>query len=173
MAAFFLERSPDKTLNDIKIMKLLYIAERTAVELDGVPIALDSYASMKHGPVLSKTYDRMKPTAPVSLWSEYITPISSDGSTVTLQKAIDTSSILRESEIEILEKVWETFGGWTKWELRKYCHDNFREYDKRAENPKDGEPRSYRHSLKDMFVGIGLESDLAERTDSEIRALAN
>ncbi len=173
MAAYFLDRAENKSLNDIKLMKLLYIAERMAVERDGVPIALDDYASMRHGPVLSRTYDFMKPTAPKSFWSEHIHAIQYNGeeNVVKLKRLPDIENILRESEFEILDQVWTTFGNLGKWNLREYCH-KFPEYNQNAENPVDGEPKAYPFSLKDMLIGLGMNSEEAESVANEIRALA-
>jgi uncharacterized phage-associated protein len=51
-AAFLLSRS-DQTMNYMKLIKLLYLADREALIRWGRPISTDRYVSMKHGPVLS------------------------------------------------------------------------------------------------------------------------
>lgn len=43
----------------LKLMKLLYLAERRAIVEYGRPMVFDSYCSMPHGPVMSFTLDRI------------------------------------------------------------------------------------------------------------------
>ena len=41
----------------LKLLKLLYIVERTALLRWGRPVTFDRFVSMPHGPVMSRTYD--------------------------------------------------------------------------------------------------------------------
>ena len=58
MAAFFLQQAGG-TLNILKLMKLLYLSEREAMNRYGEPLSYDAMVSMPHGPVLSMTYECM------------------------------------------------------------------------------------------------------------------
>jgi len=42
-------------MNYLKLMKLLYLADRESMRRNGRPISGDRYVSMDHGPVLSQT----------------------------------------------------------------------------------------------------------------------
>ena len=58
-AAYFLFRS-GKPLSVLKLMKLLYLAERRSFQKFGEPMIGDVLVSMDHGPVLSRTYNHIK-----------------------------------------------------------------------------------------------------------------
>ena len=44
----------------IKLIKLMYLVDRAALNERGWPISTDVYVSMAHGPVLSRTYDLIR-----------------------------------------------------------------------------------------------------------------
>ena len=48
----------------IKLVKLLYLAERLSLQRYGEPITGDKLVSMPHGPVLSMTYDHINGALP-------------------------------------------------------------------------------------------------------------
>lgn len=58
LATFFI-RANGGSINKLKLMKLLYIADRETFIKYGTPITYDSYFSMKNGPVLSNTLNLM------------------------------------------------------------------------------------------------------------------
>jgi hypothetical protein len=62
-AALLLQRAGG-TMNHMKLIKLLYLADRRALVQWGRPITFDYYVSMPHGPVLSFTLDRLNDEAP-------------------------------------------------------------------------------------------------------------
>jgi hypothetical protein len=60
LACRFLELAGGE-LEDLKLMKLMYLAEREAIRLRNVGITGDRMVSMKNGPVLKHTLDRLTP----------------------------------------------------------------------------------------------------------------
>jgi uncharacterized phage-associated protein len=52
MAAFFLHEGRD-CMPLLKLIKLLYLADRESLRLHGMPISGDLVVAMPHGPVLS------------------------------------------------------------------------------------------------------------------------
>lgn len=64
-AAFFLFKAGGK-LPVLKLMKLLYLAERESYRQYGEPISGDNLVSMPHGPVLSQTLNLMFQSTPVT-----------------------------------------------------------------------------------------------------------
>jgi uncharacterized phage-associated protein len=77
MAAHLLDLS-GRSMKYLQLMKLMYLADRTALLEKGRPISGDRYVSMKFGPVLSEVLDllRDEPQSSDTPWFEYITPPS-------------------------------------------------------------------------------------------------
>jgi uncharacterized phage-associated protein len=126
-AAFLLFRAGG-TLPVVKLMKLLYLAERLSLQRYGEPITGDSLVSMPHGPVLSMTYDHINGAARSVYggWDSWITDRS--GHRVSLA---DPSRIrspeqdllrLSDSDLEVLTFIWEEFGHLGQWELVFHTH---------------------------------------------------
>lgn len=59
MAAYFLMRAAG-SLQVLKLMKLMYLAERLSFQQYGEGIVGDRLVSMPHGPVMSLTYSHMQ-----------------------------------------------------------------------------------------------------------------
>ena len=55
VAAFFLAKAPGHRMPHLKLMKLLYLADRESMRETGYPMSWDRLVSMPHGPVLSTT----------------------------------------------------------------------------------------------------------------------
>src|SRR5687768_11865188 len=74
-AAARLLRHGGGKLNHMKLIKLLYLADRKALVQWGRPITFDWYVSMPHGPVLSFTLNKInesaEPNRP-SYWHQFI-----------------------------------------------------------------------------------------------------
>src|SRR5690242_6025860 len=96
-AAQFL-RLANGRMNYMKLIKLLYIADREALLRWGRPITTDVYFSMKHGPVLSEVLDLISegpdPFFGETFWSRHISKEDYD---VSL-KADPTQDQLSEAE---------------------------------------------------------------------------
>lgn len=129
VAAYFLIRASQKlgSVTLLKLMKLMYLAERLSYERFCYPIIGDALVSMPHGPVLSRTLDLMNFGSSTddseweSLISEredrYMSLKNHDGLTV------DDLRELSESDIEVLNSVWNKFGRLSAVKLREYTHD--------------------------------------------------
>jgi uncharacterized phage-associated protein len=62
----------------LKLLKLMYLADRKSLLETGVPITGDSISALDKGPVLSQTYNRLKPAGALPF-------VSSEPGNVTLQ----------------------------------------------------------------------------------------
>lgn len=72
MAAYLLLKGGGR-MPYIKLLKLLYIAERNAMAKWGESISGDRFVSMPHGPVLSQTYDLIQGhCGHESIWQRWI-----------------------------------------------------------------------------------------------------
>lgn len=128
-AAFLLYRGGGE-LPLIKLVKLLYLAERLSLQRFGEPITGDRLVSMPHGPVLSMTYDHINGALPSidGGWDTWIADRANN--TVALR---DESMIrspeqdllrLSDSDLEVLQEIWNQFGHWDRWALVRYTHSD-------------------------------------------------
>lgn len=107
------------------LLKMLYIADRIALERLEMPITGDCYFSMKYGPVLSKLYDLIK-GKPVgnalTLWEEFISlPKSYKDYYVSLKRDPGNGELCQEEE-EILREVYLHFGRLDPFTVAEWTH---------------------------------------------------
>lgn len=127
LAAYFLQKNKGM-LYLIKLMKLLYLADRESFRILGRPITLDKYVSMDNGPVLSQTYNLMTGAKPsTGYWSSMISDRAEHKLSITDESEISTEA-LSESEMEIADGVFAEFGHKPRFDLCDMTHD-FPEWD--------------------------------------------
>ncbi|MCO6524983.1 MAG: SocA family protein [Candidatus Schmidhempelia sp.] len=124
-ASAYLLTKAGGSMYHIKLIKLLYLADRLSFELYNYPITGDDYYSMKYGPVLSHIYANVNNYACCSsVWAEYIS--DKDNHQVSLinpkNNSIEDLDELSESDIEVLDLIYRQFGTWDRWDLVDYCH---------------------------------------------------
>ncbi|UKO99640.1 Panacea domain-containing protein [Nostoc sp. UHCC 0870] len=112
-----------KPMKYLGLLKMLYIADRIALDRMEQPITGDHYVSMDYGPVLSGVYDLIK-GKPVDgalpLWSEYIYPLNVNF--VDLLKDPGNDELCEEEE-EIIQEVYATFGHLDPFHVAEWTHD--------------------------------------------------
>lgn len=134
-AAAFLLHKANGALPFIKLLKLMYLAERLSLQRYAEPLTGDRLVSMDHGPVLSRTYNHIKGARQASEggWDTWVA--DKEGHIVALR---DPSMIrspeqdllhLSESDLEVLGEIWGEFGHWDRWALVKYTHDALPEWE--------------------------------------------
>lgn len=112
----------------LKLMKLLYLAERESLRVFGEPISGDKPVSMPQGPVLSRTYDLMNGwgSQVENGWNSWVEDRS--GYDLALR---DPSMIrspeqdlleLSDGDLSVLAAVWDKFGHMGKYDLVEYTH---------------------------------------------------
>ncbi|NWC28433.1 SocA family protein [Pseudomonas tolaasii] len=162
MAAFFL-CCRGGTMSYLKLMKLLYLADREAINRFNRPISDDNMVSMTHGPVLSRTLDLMKQKIPSDDWSQWITvPTAFD---VSLKRALhewDELDELSVADLNVLEDIWKKFGHMDRFQLRDYTHDNLPEW-------KDPGRSSQPIETSDLLEALGRNKHQAIEQASAIR----
>jgi len=124
MAAWFLHKQ-EGPMPHLKLMKLLYIAERTSLQKNGYPVIGDRLVSMDHGPVLSNTYDHMKGmefACPDNGWSKWVSPVQEYKVSLAREYNPKDLDFLSEATLEILAEVWDNFGYMDQWEIRDHTH---------------------------------------------------
>src|ERR1039458_10342675 len=109
-------------LNYMKLIKLLYLADRRALIARGLSITGDRMVAMKNGPVLSAILDLINwgSTDEQSPWLEYIS-VPSEYEVRLLNPDIDYKA-LSSYEQRVLTGIDERFGEFDKWSLVRYTH---------------------------------------------------
>lgn len=109
----------------LKLLKLLYLADREAFLRLGRPITYDRYCSMKEGPVLSRTYDLIRyetpPDEKPSYWRQHISEPLREWE-VELRHADPPHDQLSAAELSILDDVFKQWGRKSRWDVRDYTH---------------------------------------------------
>lgn len=59
-AAYLLRRETCREMNYMRLLKVLYLADRESIRESGAPITGDKIAAMERGPVLSGVFDLIK-----------------------------------------------------------------------------------------------------------------
>ena len=122
-AAAILLKLHGKPMKYLGLLKMLYIADRIALEQMEQPITGDHYVSMNYGPVLSGVYDLIK-GKPVDealpLWSKFI---SSRNEHHVALLADPGNEDLCEAEEEIIQQVYQTFGHLDPFQVAEWTHD--------------------------------------------------
>lgn len=121
-AAAHLLRLRGGPMSYLKLIKLLYLADREALLRWGRPISTDRYVAMDRGPVLSRVLglatDGEDPGAP-SIWSASITEPRNYEVELKGDAGEDE---LSEAEIQLLDQVFSKHGKMSRWELVKLTH---------------------------------------------------
>ncbi len=110
------------SINVMKLIKLLYYLDRTALIRWGRPVTFDFYFSLNHGPILSVTLDNINaepgPYGP-EYWSQYIGERHNHD--VALLKPAPVDQLSRAEE-RLIEEIFETYGHMNQWQLSELSH---------------------------------------------------
>ena len=131
VAAFFLFKASQRRANItiLKLMKLMYLAERCSYKQYGEPIIGDALVSMPNGPVLSKTLDLINFGAQENIdggWDSMIAERSGRDMALKSSDLIKSEDDLRElseSDLDVLQSIWSEFGNKSAIWLREYTHN--------------------------------------------------
>lgn len=130
MAAWFLVRSPEKSMPHLKLIKLLYLTERTAIQQWGYPVLGDHLVSMHHGPVLSRTLNYMKKERPpYNGWTKWVSPVKNYKVSLAKDYEPEDLDLLSKATLDILAEVWYRFGRMDRKEIVVYVLQNCREWE--------------------------------------------
>jgi uncharacterized phage-associated protein len=122
MAAFFLEKRGGP-MYLLKLIKLMYLADRQHYSSYGCPISDDCVVAMKHGPVLSQTLNLINGSYRDAIyWDGLIS--ARENNKVALRRPLTErdSGDLSRSGLEAMGAVYDQFGRWNRWKLVDYTH---------------------------------------------------
>ncbi len=146
----------------LKLIKLLYLADREALLRWGRPITTDRFVSMDHGPVVSRIFDLISSEpAPDdrSLWHRHIKTV--DNWDVKLESDPDNGE-LSPAEEELLAEIFSLHGNKYRWDLVRELH-GFPEW-------RDSQGSSSPITYADIFRAAGRE--YADEMLGDLEALA-
>lgn len=163
VAAYFALEHGGK-IDVLKLVKLIYLADREFMTRYDCMILNDKFVSMDHGPVNLMTLNYIDGcTQDRRNWDAFIS--DRDGYAVGLTKPnmkLEELDELSDAEVEVLGQVWGEFGHMNKWEIRDYTHENCPEW----EDPEGSSaPIPYERVFK--FLGKKNGDYLARRIRSE------
>jgi uncharacterized phage-associated protein len=97
----------------MKLIKLLYLADRAALIETGMPITGDRFVSAKSGPVLSKVLALVEEPRSTqdSVWHSYVARKHFDVRLIGKANANRLSAY----ELELLDEIAEAYGRWRPW----------------------------------------------------------
>jgi len=127
IAAFYVSKQPD--IEKLKLIKLIYLAERRALAKFGLPMIFDEFYSLKDGPICSSALNGINGEIDPETWSSYIV-MNQNRRNIALRRAVSRDDLdeISDAEIDVLEEVWGTFGSFTAGQIRNWTHNNCPEY---------------------------------------------
>ncbi len=145
LAAYLLQKS-DGTLFLIKLIKLIYIADRETFRCLGRPISYDRFVSMEHGPVPSHTYNLTNGAVQgEGYWSAMIAPRAGHKLSVTDESEVGFGA-LSEAELKIADNVFTQYGHVPRFDLVEITHQ-FEEWNDPRRSSSDITYKSILHAV--------------------------
>ena len=142
----------DGSINKMKAIKLIYLADRLHLRKYGRPIVGDRYVAMKWGPVGSKTKNLAElvqlPDDVLSYAKKFIKP-TEDKNTVQSLKAVDLD-VFSKTDIECFDEVYKEFADKDQFELARLTHE-YPEWAKYKKDIETGKKKSVPMSYEDFF----------------------
>ncbi|MEI4195885.1 Panacea domain-containing protein [Roseovarius sp. E0-M6] len=149
-------------INVLKVIKLVYLADRESLRLRGHPIQDEGRVSMPHGPVNSLTLDYLNGFyRDDGGWSQFLRDRANNDVGLASQEVTpDSLDELSKREIGILENVWAEFGHMDRFDLADWTHDNIAEWE-------DPNGSSRRIPLDRMMAAVGLDKPIERARELE------
>lgn len=160
-AAVLLREAPDQSVELIRLMKLMYLADRASVQGCGRAITGDRYVAMDNGPVLSELYDTMKDQSIHSdVWRRFF---QRRQFVITLANDPGVGR-LSPFEVQTLQEQARAFEHIDTWDLVERTH-TLAEWVKNK--PAKRSSRSI--PIEDIFEAVGIPPFEREQIIAELR----
>lgn len=170
VAVYFLLREGGD-MNTLKLMKLMYLADRDYLLKYGSLLTGDAYASLPHGPVLSQTLNAARLGISHD-WNNMIEDVG--GYSVGLKNpdlSVDDLDCLSKASTEILDSVYDRYGHLNAFEIRDLTHTK-----ELCPEWQDPHGSSIPIKISDVLLNHGktkIESDAIIRSITEQLAYEN
>lgn len=172
-AAAYLTKKHRREVSVFLLLKMMYAAERDALAKWHRPITGDSFASMKKGPILSRTYDLIKGTvsstnSDMVKWSKHFSARAGNNIKLIVEPDFD---VLSKIEIEALEEAARKIAALIRRKglIADTLHEEWPEW----KNPVNYGRGSLPLSLEDVLSEIIEDESELEKIVHEIRAVSS
>jgi uncharacterized phage-associated protein len=148
--AAFLHFHGSKEMSYLRMLKLLYLADRESLKETGRTITGDRVVAMEHGPVLSSAYDLIKGEhTGWPVWSEFL---GKKGYRIELLKDPGNGA-LSKYEVSKLRELTERYADKNEWDMVEIVHalDEW----KKNDPGKSSKPIP----LEDILEAVGRSED--------------
>ena len=165
IAAFFAHREGG-VINIMKLVKLMYLADREGLKRYGTPVSFDRMVSLDNGPVLSQTLNLINGDVSrdaAAIWEAWISDRSNHRVRLQREFAVEKLDQLSDADLDVLETVWRQFGDMNQWDLSEYTHRNCPEW-------KFPEGSSLPINEVDVLQAVGTPREEAEILAARIKA---
>lgn len=161
MAAYLLKWSGGE-MGRLKLIKLLYIADRRSIAETGFSITGDRIVGMKKGPVLSATLDLLEGEAKGrGEVARYAVPVTAREGARLIEDPPSSPRQLSTYELDVLKDVHREFGGYSGEDLTQWLHRNAPEWNEPVWGGSvDIDPR-------DILVATGWSAEAIEAMAAE------
>ncbi len=144
-------RREGKRASRLRLLKLLYIADRIALQQAGCPILGSRIVAMKHGPIHSAILGLINGShSEEPAWSRHFRTVGRD---VVLEEEPAVGKLSRW-EIALLNRVVDERSHLSDWDIAEETH-GFEEWQKRYPDPNENTSRPIEMELWIAAVGRG------------------
>ncbi len=147
----------------IKLIKLLYLLDREALDRWGIPVTTDHFAAMEHGPIVSRIFNLITDDKPTPVWGRYISAPLGDHE-VELGKDLNPMSTdrLSSAEEELIREIFKEFGHRDRWDLIENHMHKLPEW-------RDPQGSSFPIHIRQILTALGHSEDDIRATLRELR----
>lgn len=159
-AAFLIGCGKEQRIQYLKLLKLLYWADRESLREAGVPITGDTAVAMKNGPVLSNIYDYIKgeDLSDHTVWDRYF---RKDGYELVLTADPGMGKLSRYDR-RILKTAYETHQGQDGFEMSESSHE-FPEWEAANARRKIDGRGAVPIRIEDTLAAVGCSQEQIDR----------
>lgn len=164
-AAAWMVSKAGGSMSKLKLVKLIYLAERAFVAKYGLHITGDRFVSMPHGPVPSQTLDLINGfTRRTGSWSSWMNDLANNTVSLRSGRSVERAALedLSDAEIEALEGTFAQFGSMSPSEVVEYTHRHCPEW-------SDPKGSSFGISTIEMLEAQGVNRTSARAISDSIR----
>ena len=118
------------SMSYMKLIKLMYLVEHSAILTWGSSVTFDHFVSMPRGPVMSRTLDLLTEEPQPRGDSVFHQHVSSPNSSFDVELLLVNHNYdsLSSAEVNLIGEVYSRYGSMSRWEIVEYTH-KLREWD--------------------------------------------